>query len=164
MKNECLLNLLGFGSCNRFNWNIWNIVILIIYLLFKMIRSQTKKTITYIKRTQVSNIESRIYWKFSGNINFICIVINFFTDLIKVIPLGCNFVFLWDENRFLRKCIQTQSPGWKMISFRPLLILEASLKFCSQFSPSLLCAMFWSLTEILEGIGSKPRVVSVLNL
>ena len=29
MKNECLLNLLGLGSCSRSNWNIWKTVILI---------------------------------------------------------------------------------------------------------------------------------------
>ena len=29
MKNECLLNLLSFGSCNKSSWNIWNTIILI---------------------------------------------------------------------------------------------------------------------------------------
>ena len=30
MKNECLLNLFGLGSCNRYSWNIWNTMILIL--------------------------------------------------------------------------------------------------------------------------------------
>ena len=35
MTNECLLNLLNLGSCNRSIWNIWNTTILITYSCFQ---------------------------------------------------------------------------------------------------------------------------------
>jgi len=40
------------------------------------------------------------------------------------LPRGCNFDFLWLGNHSLRMCIQTQSPGWKTTSLRPLFALE----------------------------------------
>ena len=77
MKNECSLNILGLGSYNRSSWNIWNTLVLIIFPLFKIIHTITK-IITYIKITQVSDIES--------NINFIGIVINSFKNFVWVVP------------------------------------------------------------------------------
>ena len=40
-------------------------------------------------------------------------------------PRGCNFDFLWLGNHSLHMYTQTQSPGWKTTSLRPLFALEA---------------------------------------
>ena len=141
MKNECLLNFLGWSS-----WNIWITVILVIFPLFKRIRPRIRIIITYIKRTQVSNFE---YWKY--NVLKILQEDHFISYALLLIisrtweglsPLGCNFVSLWDGNRSFRKCIQTQLSSWKMISFRPLFLNCLLHLFMQCFDHTFTCVWF----------------------